>query len=438
MTIADDLFAGAGGWDLAAQRLGIHPRGVENMTEARATRAAAGLTTIHDDVWTFRPDQTAVGQITSPPCPTFSTAGKGSGRRHLDTVLAAIRSGEWTSIQRLRQLAEVVDDDRTALVLTPLHFAMANTYQWLAWEQVPPVLPIWEACAEVLRGYGWHVWTGIVHAEQHGVPQTRSRAVLIANRAHPVGAPVATHSRYHSRTPSRLDPGVAKWVSMAEALGWPPVDLVGFPRRADSADVVTLNDVGYHARDLRPASDPSQTVTEKSRPWQRFHPHGDACTCEVELHTPTQDRAYDRSNPRTPCQPAPTIAVGNASAQLRWDPRETTPDGLPRFAQQSDNTPDYLWPDNRPATVVAGRDIVQAPGATANRFNGSTKSRNDGVRVSVAEAGVLQSFPADHPWQGNKTKRFLQAGNAVPPLMAAAILEAATRDIFTDPETLFA
>jgi DNA (cytosine-5)-methyltransferase 1 len=41
--IADDLFAGAGGWDLAAAELGIHARGVENMKEARATRDAAGL-----------------------------------------------------------------------------------------------------------------------------------------------------------------------------------------------------------------------------------------------------------------------------------------------------------------------------------------------------------------------------------------------------------
>lgn len=65
--IADDLFAGAGGWDLAATQLGIHARGVENMKEARATRDAAGLTTIHDDVWTFQPDGNAQGLIASPP-----------------------------------------------------------------------------------------------------------------------------------------------------------------------------------------------------------------------------------------------------------------------------------------------------------------------------------------------------------------------------------
>lgn len=395
--IADDLFAGAGGWDVAADMLDVHARGVENMPEARATRDAAGLTTIHDDVWTFRPRYTAyptglhlqaAGLIASPPCQTFSQAGKGSGRKALNDVLAVLPNVATMSLGELREAGEVFGDDRTALVLTPLWFALHHPYKWLAWEQVPTVLPVWEACAEVLREHGWHVWTGVLHAEQYGVPQTRKRAVLIANRDMEVGPPTPTHSRYYARTPSKLDPGVAKWVSMSEALGWP----------------------------------------------EDTHPDSVPCDCDVALHMPSHDRAYDASVPRTPCKPAPTMAIGNGSAQVRWDPRETTPDGLPRFAQQSDNVPDYTWPDNRPATVVAGRDLVQAPGATANRYNNSTKSRNDGVRVSVGEAGALQSFPSDFPWQGSaKSKQYLQAGNAVPVLLAMAVLCAAMGEPFVPP-----
>jgi len=389
---ADDLFAGAGGWDLAADQLGIHARGVENMPEARDTRDAAGLTTIHDDVWTYEPDGSASGLIASPPCQTFSQAGKGAGRKALDHVLEAIETGFYKDLRHLRMFGQAVGEDRTALVLTPLHFATQHpAYTWATWEQVPTVLPVWEACAEVMRTYGWNVWTGTLNAEQYGVPQTRRRAFLLASRDHAVTPPAPTHSRYYSRTPSRLDPGVAKWISMAEALGW------GLFERP--SPTVTAGDT---------ESGGAEPIAHLSRYSERSDWNPRECDCDVTL-TATNPRPHGAH--RTPCQPAPTLAFGKE--RPRWNPRETTPDGLPRFAQQS---------DNRPATVVAGRDLVQAPGATANRFNGSTKSRNDGVRVTVEEAGVLQSFPADYPWQGGSSKQFLQCGNAVPVGLARAAL----------------
>lgn len=383
--IADDLFAGAGGWDLAAAQLGIHARGVENMKEARATRDTAGLTTIHDDVWTYQPDGRATGLIASPPCQTFSAAGKGAGRKALDDVLRGIRDGYAADLDHLRFLGEEVGDARTALVLTPLHFALTGGYEWVAWEQVPTVLPVWEACAEALRAEGWSVWTGLLQAEMYGVPQTRKRAFLLASRAHEVTPPAATHSRYHSRTPDRLDDGVKKWVSMAEGLGW------GLLER------------------------PSYTVTGGSSHAASGVEWGGASVRQVMIDATADPDAWRTKGFGLTDRPSPTITGGG-----------TETGGAEPIAKLDRYTSRPDWAFRRPATTVVGSfcpDVIAAPGY---RTTVSRQDALDSIRVTVQEAGVLQSFPADYPWQGAKGKQYLQAGNAVPPGLAIHALLAAS------------
>ena len=330
---AVDLFSGGGGWCLGAQALGIRTLGIELDDHAVATRRAAGLPTIHADVRTLDPlDFPYRMFIGSPPCQNFSLSGKGDGRKHLD---------------RLREMAhEMAAQDQPTrpewdgninivLVLEPLYWVLAryragDPYQEIALEQVPAVLPIWHTYADILRGLGYGVEVGYVQAEQYGVPQTRKRAILVAALGRGVSLPAPTHSRYHPRNPSKLDPGVLPWVSMAEALGW-----------------------GATAR-------PSMTVTGGGWDWRLRNPSG-------------TDHDID----------------------------ETL---------------------DRPAATVTGRAQVSLRGQNRNKDNPSTKSRNDGIRVTLDEAALLQTFPADHPWQGNKKQRFTQVGNAVPPLLARAVL----------------
>ena len=49
--------------------------------------------------------------------------------------------------------------------------------------------------------------------------------------------------------------------------------------------------------------------------------------------------------------------------------------------------------------------------------------RASGVRVSVEEAAVLQSYPGSFAFSGSVSSQFLQIGNAVPPLLAEAVLK---------------
>jgi DNA (cytosine-5)-methyltransferase 1 len=80
------------------------------------------------------------------------------------------------------------------------------------------------------------------------------------------------------------------------------------------------------------------------------------------------------------------------------------------------------WVVERPATNVNCDPRISPPGHHDENESGS--QQKNAVRVTIREAAILQSFPPDYPWQGSRTAQFTQVGNAVPPVLAQAVLRA--------------
>jgi len=82
------------------------------------------------------------------------------------------------------------------------------------------------------------------------------------------------------------------------------------------------------------------------------------------------------------------------------------------------------WQWERPATTVQGDLRVWPPGHHANA-NQPGKSRNEGaIRVTLQELAILQDFPPDWPFVGNRSSVARQVGNAVPSRLAEACVRA--------------
>jgi DNA (cytosine-5)-methyltransferase 1 len=53
--------------------------------------------------------------------------------------------------------------------------------------------------------------------------------------------------------------------------------------------------------------------------------------------------------------------------------------------------------------------------------------------LTPAEAGLLNGFPVDYPWQGSRSKQFLQIADVVNPVIAAVVLGVATNTPWVGP-----
>lgn len=368
-----DAFAGPGGWDEGARRLGIVTTGIEWDAAACRTAKAAGHARVQADVAQFPLDH-LVGKVTglimSPPCQDFSLAGKQAG----------------------------IEGDKGQLIREVLRWTDTLRPRWVACEQVPPCLPIWQEYAEVMRGWGYRTWVGVLNAADYGVPQTRKRAILMASLDRQPERPEPTHARggdvdlFAVREP---------WVSMAEALGW------GMSQKP--AGTLVAGDATKRGRN------PLDGGSGARKTYETAQASGDWVYVNGTMANAAR---------RPASQPAPTVLFGHAPNLVTW--QRPSDDVVAGFR-------------DLPAPTVAGDPRLAPRGCKhpqqgcCSAWDGEAGNQfgEGSVRVTVQEAAVLQSFPVDYPWQGSRTKQYEQVGNAVPPLLAAHVLCAVTGTAFS-------
>lgn len=413
MSTAVDVFAGPGGWDLAARELGIDCLGIEVDVSACATRLAANLPTRQGDVAALDPLAFGPvdGFIGSPPCPTFSAAGNGAGRLLTEIVVGCMddlaagrdtrserRDEAYAALEPTARFATLPkprsarkraqhkrspvnrarliavekrrarnrrDADMSLLVVEPLRWILALRPEWIALEQVPAVLSLWQHMAWLLESEGYGSWAGILEAERMGVPQTRERAFLLAARGRTPQPPRATHQRYVPGEPRWTEPMLTlegellPWVSMADALSWSDGNVV---RTGDNSMKHSRN-----AQDMvpyeRPVTAPASTVDG-----------------------------------------AGTWKVGPPAVHV---------------------DPPMRWKADDEVRLRRGQGMIERHGDFQPGGHHAEGEQSVGaVRVTVEEAAAIQTFPPDYPWQGTRGQQFTQVGNACPPLLSLRVLEA--------------
>ncbi len=266
-------------------------------------------------------------------------------------------------------------DPRGRLVYEPLRWAKALRPEWIACEQVKEVLPIWRQIRDELVALGYSAWCGALDAASYGTPQHRLRAILIASRVAEVQPPTPTHGR--TGDGALWGAGVKPLVTMADALGW------------TGATVDT-----QHGNGRRFAADcgPSRSVVRASKDWL------------IDSGQNSRDKKgkatrYIRSVDR----PAMTVATQSHS-QWRLRPPGRSYDTAPRTAELTEPAP----------TVALGH----------NASSWCWERPNESIPIELWELGVLQDFPADHPWHaaGTKEAQARCIGNAIPVRLARAVL----------------
>lgn len=442
------LFSGAGG-----SCLGWHAAGAEHAlccewdASAGATLAAAGFPWSDVDLSDPEALRAALAPLAgsvdvleaSPPCQAWSSAGSRLGAQDPRNGwpwtwdACDVVGPRWLVAENVPGLLSHRGDCPTRIGGYAEPMACAGCY----WSEVVLV--------EARRRFAWVGWW-MLNAADYGVPQHRRRVFLVCG-PHQVSPPQPTHGDPATlRQRGLFGPRRLPWVTMREALQLGAADVIGGGRNASDG-----------TRSYRQIGDePSTTVAAEqignAGPWVLDMMRGSGM-CE---------KHGDRR--KVPCtEPSPSVRADKVPYVIgypgRNDAEWSSPDQPSRavrsggaghdapglYVQHMQGAPRGLEPPapalggggnvflHRPAPSVTAQEVkgTRASAASGWTFNGGPDRASDALfmatgrrRLTVEEVATLQGFPADHPWQGTKTSRYRQVGNAVPPRLAEVVARA--------------
>jgi DNA (cytosine-5)-methyltransferase 1 len=258
-------------------------------------------------------------------------------------------------------------DPRAGLFREYLRIVRDLAPKWLVMENVTGLLSISggaliSTISEEISSLGYAVAWRVLRAEDYGVPQERRRVVFIANR---VGADISFPCIEYG---AGLKPFTTVW----DAIGDLPSLASG---QADNYSAAPFT--GY------------QTRMRAGNPKLNNH-YG------PRLGKVNQERVRH-------------IPQGGSWRDIPFD---LLPEGMKR-AKRSDHTKRY----GRPRLTDLSSTILTKCDIHWGAFIHPIENR----AFTVREAARLQSFPDDFAFHGTMTEQFVQVGNAVPPMLAAAI-----------------
>ena len=368
MRIAVDLFCGAGGLSEGLRLAGYTPAlGVDiDPVALRSYRANHPETSIIE---------TDIANLSR------RSVLRGCGNEEIDLLAGGPSCQGFSTHGKRRQ-----DDPRNSLLREMLRVARETKPRFVLLENVAGLRSYGrgafeaEIAAEFSRS-GYSVASGVLNAADFGVPQLRKRIVFIGTRLDlPLAMPAPTHY-----PPGQLMPtGLERHVTVGEALG----DLPLLGRNLEQAEW------DY-------ASPPMCAFQEYAR-------FGVAADSKVTLH-----QAHKPSD-----NALRIISRLQEGQKLRDLPDHLLPDRFKRMRTISDGSL------RRDCTTLYGRLDRGKPAYTItcyfrNVASGAFTHPVEDRTLSYREAARLMSFRDSYVFHGPRLPR--QIGNAVPPLLAAAL-----------------